>query len=220
MYTLFVTSTLALIKAGTTITPLGLILHFGFNLLFSILIIHFLYYRRSKRIDYYFTFLLLSSSVFILIFMLSGLKLKMGFALGLFAVFGIMKYRTESIPVREMTYLFVLVANSVINALGTNLGWESLLTANVLILVLISLSEIVFGKRKGVKYLKYDRLDLCKKSRRAEMIADIEQRFELKVISVHIGSINCLKDMALVKVYYEPDDNDNLDEEIIRLPKE
>lgn len=152
--------------------------------------------------------------------MLSGIKLKMGFALGLFAVFGIMKYRTVSMPVREMTYMFVLVTMSVINALGVNLGWNALIVANASLVLLITIAESIFSHRKGVKYIKYDRIDLCKKSKKAELIADIEERFELKVIDVFIGSINCLKDMALIKVYYEPDDNNNIDEEIVKFPKD
>lgn len=202
------------------ITSVSLLSHLLFNLAFVIFIIHCLYYRKSKRVDYYFTYLLISSSVFMIIFMLSGMKFKMGFALGLFAVFGIMKYRTISMPVREMTYLFVLITMSVINALGSSLGWDVLLTANVSLVVLITIAELVFAKRKGVKYIKYDRIDLCKKSKRAEMIADLEERFELKILDVSIGNINCLKDMALLKVYYEPEKGDCVDEEIAKVPRE
>lgn len=208
------------IKATQVITPFNFVLHLLFNFIFIFGVIQFLYCRRSKRVDYFFTFLLVSSSIFIIIYMLSGLKLKLGFALGLFAVFGIMKYRTIQMPVREMTYMFVLIAMSVVNALGSNLGWDMLFIANVSLIVLIIFSEYVFSQRKGVKYIKYDRIDLCKKSKRQEMIEDIEKRFELKVINVYIGSINCLKDMALIKVYYELDDDSNIDEEILRFPKE
>ena len=91
-----------------------LLLRFAFNTLVTWCIIHFLYYPKSRRRDYYFTFMLISVSVFFLIFLLGGVKLKIGFALGLFAIFGIIRYRTESMPVREMTYLFVLIALSVI----------------------------------------------------------------------------------------------------------
>lgn len=211
---------LSAIKAEVILTPETLIFHFIFNLFFTFCVIHFLYYQRSKRTDYYFTFLIISSCIFLIIFMLSNLKIKMAFALGLFAVFGIMKYRTVSIPVREMTYLFALVTLSVINALGSNLGWDVLLVSNLLLVVLITMSEILYSKRKGVKYIKYDKIELCKKSKYQELIADIEERFELKVISAHVGSVNCLNDMALIKVYYEPDKDDNIDEEIVKFPKD
>ena len=86
---------------------LELLLRFCFNLLVVSCIIHLFYYPKSKRRDYYFTFTLISISIFLMIFLLGSVKLKIGFALGLFAIFGIIRYRTESMPVREMTYLFV-----------------------------------------------------------------------------------------------------------------
>lgn len=146
--------------------------------------------------------------------------MKVGFALGLFAVFGILRYRTISMPVREMSYLFVLITMAVINALGTRLGWDVKFLANILFIVAIIAAEKVLSNRKGVKYIKYDRIDLCKKSKREELIADIEKRFELKVVNVQIGSINCLKDMALLKIWYEPEVDDMIDEEIQKIPKE
>lgn len=203
------------------ITALSLLLHLGFNLLFVWGIIHFLYYRKSHRQDYYFTFLIISVSIFMIIFLLSGIKMKVGFALGLFAVFGILRYRTISLPVREMSYLFVLITLSVINALGTRLDWSVLAVANISFVILIILADLILGhKRKGIKYIKYDRIDLCKKSKRKELIADIEERFELKVVNLQIGSIDCLKDMALIKVWYEPTEEDMIDEEIMRFQKE
>lgn len=206
---------------GDGITAVSLLIHLGFNLLFVWGIIHFLYYRKSHRQDYYFTFLIISVSIFMIIFLLSGIKMKVGFALGLFAVFGILRYRTISLPVREMSYLFVLITLSVINALGTRLDWSVLAVANVSFVILIILSDLVLGRnRKGIKYIKYDRIDLCKKSKRKELIADIEERFEIKVVNLQIGSIDCLKDMALIKVWYEPTEEDMIDEEIMRFQKE
>lgn len=95
-----------------------LLFRFVFNFIVVGIIIHFFYYPKSKRRDYYFTFTLISISVFFLIFLLGSVKLKIGFALGIFAIFGIIRYRTESVPIREMTYLFTITALSVINALS------------------------------------------------------------------------------------------------------
>ena len=94
-----------------------LILRFVLNMVVVVAIIRFFYYPKSRRRDYFFTFTLISISIFLMIFLLGSVKLKIGFALGLFAIFGIIRYRTESMPVREMTYLFVIIAISVINAL-------------------------------------------------------------------------------------------------------
>ena len=109
-----------------------LLLHFLINLIFCGIIIHKLYYPKSQRRDYYFTFALISLSIFFMIFLLGSVKIKVGFALGLFAIFGIIRYRTEQMPVREMTYLFVLIAVSVINALAVTLTYGELLLTNVL----------------------------------------------------------------------------------------
>ncbi|MDE6229305.1 MAG: DUF4956 domain-containing protein, partial [Muribaculaceae bacterium] len=96
-----------------------LLIRFAFNAIVVTIIIHLLYYPKSRRKDYYFTFSLIAVSIFFLIFLLGGVKLKVGFALGLFAIFGIIRYRTESMPVREMTYRFGIFAISVINALAS-----------------------------------------------------------------------------------------------------
>ena len=120
---------------------LELLLRFCFNLLVVSCIIHLFYYPKSKRRDYYFTFTLISISIFLMIFLLGSVKLKIGFALGLFAIFGIIRYRTESMPVREMTYLFVIIAISVINALAVEISYAELVCTNLLFIVSIWLCE-------------------------------------------------------------------------------
>ena len=107
-----------------------LILRFVLNMVVVVAIIRFFYYPKSRRRDYFFTFTLISISIFLMIFLLGSVKLKIGFALGLFAIFGIIRYRTESMPVREMTYLFVIIAISVINALSVQLSYAELTATN------------------------------------------------------------------------------------------
>ena len=144
-----------------------LLLRFAFNTLVTWYIIHFLYYPKSRRRDYYFTFMLISVSVFFLIFLLGGVKLKIGFALGLFAIFGIIRYRTESMPVREMTYLFVLIALSVINALAVTLSYAELLVTNLIFIVFIRVSEDNrWISHVSCKLVLYDRIDLVLPERR------------------------------------------------------
>ena len=95
-----------------------MLFRFIINSFFIFILIHCFYYKKSRRLDYYFTFSLISISIFFLIFLLGSVKIKVGMALGLFAIFGIIRYRTETVPVREMTYLFVIISLSVINALA------------------------------------------------------------------------------------------------------
>lgn len=180
-----------------------LCIHFAFNLLVSWVLVHLLYYRKSGRKDYYFTFLMFSSAMFILLFVLENIKLQIGFALGLFAIFGMIRYRTETIPVREMTYLFVLIALSIVNGLALNMSYAELILANCLILGLTWILES--GRiiaRTSTKLVTYDRIELIVPERREELIADLENRIGVKIKAVEIGSVDFLRDSAFIKVTY------------------
>lgn len=212
--------------AGGMLNPIGLedfLLRLLLNVIVIIGIVHFLYYRKSKRADYYFTFTIIALSTFMIVALLGTVKLKTGFALGLFAIFSIIRYRTESMPVREMTYLFAIVAISVVNALaGDAVGWVGLITINVIFMVAIALAELTSKmKHLACKYVKYDRIDLILPAKRAELIADLEARLGVKVVKVDVGTVNFLKDMALLKVYYEPLDGneDNTVDEMSKIPQ-
>ena len=173
-----------------------MLLRFSFNMLVVWLMIHCLYYPKSGRRDYYFTFMLISISIFFLIFLLGGVKLKIGFALGLFAIFGIIRYRTESMPVREMTYLFCIIAISVINALAITISYIELLVTNVIFLLAAWFFEsYILLKHVSTKLIQYDRIALITPDKRLELIIN----------SVEIGAIDFLRDMAIVKIYYETD---------------
>ncbi len=177
---------------------------FALNILMVWIIIHFFYYSKSRRRDYYFTFLLISVSIFMLIYLMDGSKMKIGAALGLFAVFGIIRYRTESVPIREMTYLFFLVALSVVNGMAQKLSIVELATANLIFLIVVWVAESnLLAKHVSCKYIRYDNIELIQPERRDEMIADLEKRLGVKVLNVEVGSIDFLKDSALIKVFYE-----------------
>jgi len=183
---------------------LHMLIHFAFNLLVSWIIVKFFYYKKSNRRDYYFTFLIFSSAMFLLLFVMENVKLQIGFALGLFAVFGMIRYRTETVPVREMTYLFIIIAISIINGLALNISYSELILANALMIALIWIleSEKVL-KQKSVKLVTYDRIDLIVPEKRDELIADLEKRTGLKIEDVDVGSIDFLKDSAFVKITYD-----------------
>lgn len=198
-----------------------LLLRFAFNTLVTWYIIHFLYYPKSRRRDYYFTFMLISVSVFFLIFLLGGVKLKIGFALGLFAIFGIIRYRTESMPVREMTYLFVLIALSVINALAVTLSYAELLVTNLIFIVFIRVSEDNrWTSHVSCKLVLYDRIDLVLPERRAELIEDLQRRTGLTVVRIEVGAMDFLHDTVMLKVYYAADGEEaNTVDQLMKLPK-
>ena len=199
-----------------------LLLRFIFNTAIIMIIVRAFYYPKSKRRDYYFTFILISISVFLLIFLVGGVKLKIGFALGLFAIFGIIRYRTDTVPIREMTYLFVIIAVSAINGLATSISYLELLATNLLFIGAIWFSE---GSRKikhvACKLIKYDNIKLITPDKEPELIADLEKRTGLKILRVEVGSIDFLKDSALLKVYYSPLANEiNTVDGVARLPRD
>lgn len=198
-----------------------LLLRFLFNAAVTWCIIHFLYYRKSHRRDYYFTFTLISVSVFFLIFLLGSVKLKIGFALGLFAIFGIIRYRTETMPVREMTYLFVIIAVSVINALAVTISYAELVLTNAFFVIAIWLCESNrWLKHTSCKLVQYDRIELVKPETGAELLADLRERTGLDIVKVEVGSLDFLRDTALLKVYYEsPKEEVNTVDNMMKLPK-
>lgn len=171
--------------------------------------------------NYYFTFSLISVSVFFLTYMLGGVKIKIGMALGLFAIFGIIRYRTEVISVREMTYLFVIITLSVINAMAVKLSYSELLVANILFVLAVWLFE---GSRKlrqvSCKYILYDRIDLIKPSQYGELLEEVKERTGLDIINIEVGAINYLQDTVMLKVFYElPKGEVNSVDNQMKLPR-
>lgn len=183
-----------------------MLIRFGFFMLVLWFIVHFLYYRKTHRRDYFFTLVLLSVSIFFLIYLLGSVKVKIGFALGLFAIFGVLRYRTETIPVREMSYMFGVISLSVINALADSLSFVELLIPNLAIALLIWMFEtFVLRKNLASKLILYDRIELIDPARREELLADLTKRTGLKITKLNIGSVDFLKDSAIIKIEYEND---------------
>ena len=183
-----------------------MLMRFGFFMVVLFFIVYFLYYRKTHRRDYFFTLTLLSVSIFFLIYLLGSVKVKIGFALGLFAIFGVLRYRTETIPVREMSYMFGVISLSVINALADALSFVELLLPNVAIALLIWLFEALVLKGNLVsKLILYDRIELITPERRGELLEDLRKRTGLNITKVNVGSIDFLKDTAILKIEYEND---------------
>jgi hypothetical protein len=181
-----------------------MLIRFSFLLVVVWFIVHFLYYRKTHRRDYFFTLILLSVSIFFLIYLLGSVKVKIGFALGLFAIFGILRYRTETIPVREMTYMFSVICLSVINALADSMSFAELAVPNLSIALLIWLFEtFVLRANLASKLVLYDRIDLITPERREELVEDLHKRLGLKITKVKVGSVDFLKDTAILKIEYE-----------------
>lgn len=193
---------------------LNLLIRFSFNLLVCWIIVHFFYYKKSKRRDYYVTFILFSTTMFLLIFLMENVKLQIGFTLGLFAIFGMIRYRTETVPIREMTYLFVIIGVSVINGLAMTVSYAELVLTNFLLIALTWVLESQrILKHTSTKLILYEKIDLVVPDKRPELLADLEKRTGLKIDKIEIGHIDFLRDVAFIKLYYilEKGENNSID---------
>ena len=181
-----------------------LIIRFMFNALILFVLIRFIYYSSTKRKDFLFTFYLLGTTVFLICYLLSSVKLQLGFALGLFAIFGILRYRTVQVPIKEMTYMFSVIGIAVVNSLvNKKVSFAELLVTNLVILgVILLLERVKFLKHEASKRITYEKIELIVPEKRKELIADLETRTGLKIHRVEIGKINFLQDTARIQIYY------------------
>ena len=188
----------------------------------NLVIVDRLYYKKSRRRDFYFTFMLISLAIFFLvffmIFVLEDMKAKtsIGIGIGLFGIFSIMRYRTDAMPVREMTYLFVIISLSVVNAIAASVSIVELLVTNIIVVAAIWLCEHRL-KLEPSKLVQYDRLELIKHDRSEDLKADLEMRLGLKVRKVEVGAIDMLRDMAVLRVYYDANTVSNTVDEKMKL---
>ena len=182
---------------------MNLTLQFIFNMVICSILIWFFYFPKSRNKGFSVTFMLFSAVVFLLLYFMGGVSLDITVGLGLFMIFGIMRYRTEMVPIREMTYLFVTIAMAVIN--GINPINDSLLLSNILLIALLAIIEYGIGRKREVsKLVCYERIELIRPERRTELIADLEQRLGHKINRVEVGNVDFLRDVAFLKVYYTP----------------
>ena len=184
-----------------------------FNLGVVLILVRVLYYRITPRKEYLFTYILISVVVFFMIMLLENVGVEIGFALGLFAIFGMLRYRTQQIPIREMTYLFLVIGVSVINSLANRrVSYSELLLTNAAIILVTYLLEKVFlMKTESKKLIFYEKVELIKPGMRAELIADLEERTGLSIHRVDIERIDYLRDAARIYIYYFEQDWRNVD---------
>lgn len=198
----------------------SLLLAFFINLVAILIVVRGLYYPKCKRGEFFFTYILIAISTFMLIYVLGDVKLKAGIALGLFAIFSIIRYRTEQVAIREMTYLFIIIALSAINGLTVSeLSIGEVIIINLLFIFSIWICESkVLISHYSYKVIKYDNVNLITPDKREELIADLEKRTGLKIEKVEVGSIDFLKDAAIVKMYYKSTASNNSVDTTLKAP--
>jgi hypothetical protein len=185
-----------------------LLFRLAMNLLFLTVVIRFLYYPKTKRKDYLFTYYLIGMITFFICFALKKLDIDTGMGLGLFAIFGIIRYRTGTVDIKEMTYLFLVIGLSVINSLASNkISIAEMAVINGSIIGLTAgLEYIWLLKHETRKTIVYERINLIKPEHYNEMLADLKERTGLEINRFEIGKINFLRDIAQVMIYYYEDD--------------
>ena len=211
---------------------ISLVIRFLINLAVVSIIARYFYYPRSHRRGYMFIFILMAMSIFMLVTLMEGDAMNLGAAMGLFAIFGIMRFRTEAVPIREMTYLFMLIALSVVNALARaeyhpkadywdGVGIVTILFVNLVFILMAWLFESSrLVSSNCSRYIIYDNVDLLAPNKREELKADLEKRTGLKILRLEVGIINYLKDSCLIRIYYdEPVDRGSSIEEVTKMPR-
>ncbi len=192
----------------------NLLLRFIFDFAMVILVARYIYYPVRRDKDYLFTFVIFNVLVFFICYLLNGVKLEIGFAFGVFALFSLLRYRTNTLPVKEMTYLFAVIILAVVNALSTKkVSYAELFFTNFTIVGLIYYLETVWFKYKGaVQVITYEKIDNIKPENRAKLLEDLKERTGLKITNVEIDRINFLNDTARLTINYEPTDDNLLTE--------
>lgn len=181
-----------------------LLIRFTFNTLLILFVVHFIYAKRSQSKDFYFSFVSIGVMVFLICFLLSNVKLELGFALGLFAIFAIIRYRTDPIPIKEMTYLFIVIGISIINSLSNKkVSYAELLLTNTLIVYgLWWFEKILMLRQEGSIRLIYEKIGNINGKNEKILLADIKERTGINVIRYEIKKIDFLRDVADIVLYY------------------
>lgn len=182
---------------------IDLVSRFFLNSLSVIALIKFIYYFIHKKSSYLFTFFSFNLIIFVISFLFNKVEMSMGAAFGLFAVFSMLRYRTESLDITEMTYLFLSIAFGLLNAL-ISANWYEILLIDLLILGFIIVFESKWvANHESSKKIIYDRLDLLAKSDKTDLLLDLSKRTGYSVTKVEVDSMDLLKDVAMLVIYYK-----------------
>ena len=200
---------------------LKLCFRFLVNFICLTFVVRFVYYKNSGSKDYLFTFYMINVMVFLICFTLKKFELELGMALGLFAIFGILRYRTDTIQIKEMTYLFIVIGLGVINALANSkMSYAELGFANAAIIGLSAgLESLNFLKREMCERILYEKIDLVKPKKHAQLVADLEERTGLVISRIELGQINFLQDTVQIDVYYFPHLQEQADENLVSVSR-
>lgn len=186
-----------------------LLFKFILNFTFLFIAVRLIFFKEKAEKDYMFTFFMFNILTFFICYLLRKVPMEMGFALGLFAVFGILRYRTEALPIREMTYLFIVIGLAMINALtNKSISYIELLFTNIVIVgAAFMIDNVWFKSTEVTKYITYEKIALITPENSTELLADLKLRTGLDITRVEIEKIDFLRDTATIKIFYHEEQN-------------
>ncbi len=189
-------------------TLTNLLIGFVFNLAVALIIVRFIYYPVKQNKNYVFTFVAFNTTIYFIMSALTSIELSVGVGFGLFGLFSLLRYRTDPMPPREMTYLFVVIALPILNSvLMSDADWAYLLVANTAVISVLTFLEQGWGFRyEASRRLTYERIELIKPENYPLLLADLRERTGLPVKRCEVGDINFLRDTAEIKIYYDQPD--------------
>jgi len=184
---------------------ISLLVRFSLNTIVILAIVIGLYAKNSRRKDFYFSFIAISVGIFLLCFLLANVKMELGFALGLFAVFSIIRYRTDSIPIKEMTYLFIVIIVSVINALANKkISYAELVATNLMIVGCLYIMErILHLRQEGTYRIRYEKVENIQAGREEFLLEDLKARTGINITRYDILKIDFLRDVVFINIYFD-----------------
>lgn len=185
-----------------------LIFKFGLDAIVVFILIRLIYYPIHRKKENLFTYFVFNFLIFFLCILMNNVKLSMGFGFGLFAIFSIIRYRTEQLEVKDMTYLFAVITLAVINSLaGKKISLSELVFTNVMILVLVfALEKVWLTRHEAMRLLTYERIELIKPENKEALYADLRDRLGIHVSRVEVGRVDLLRDTAQLRVFYFEDE--------------
>lgn len=172
------------------------------DLISVFILIRFIYYPIYKNREFFFTFFIFNLIIFLITFLLNKVEMSMGAAFGLFAVFSMLRYRTEGISMKDMTYLFLVIAMGLITAVSKG-NWDELSLLNLIIILFTYLLESnVFLKKEASKIIQYENIEMIKPEFHTQLISDLESRTGIKINRIAISKVDFLRDTAIIRIYY------------------
>jgi hypothetical protein len=183
---------------------LDLVVRFGFNFICTFIIVRLIYFPIYKNKDYLFTYFLFNSIIFMILYVMNNVKMEFGVSFGLFAVFSILRYRTEDIPIKEMVYMFIVIAVGLVNSLSTkNVSIAEILFANAVIVGMVyTLENIWLMRHESYKQLNYEKIENIKPENYNSLLEDLRERTGLNIHRVEIKNIDFQNDTARVVIFY------------------